>query len=276
MDQEPAAQPGVNRNEFVRSLSTGLRVLESFSATEPRLTLSDVARRAETSRATARRMLLTLVHEGYAYTDGRFFELTPKVLGLGQGYWSGRGWHELLQPSLGELSGKLGESCSAALLLGDEVMYVCRVHTRRIMRIDLGLGTKLPALATSMGRVLLAGLGEEALEERLRTADHRAYTSRTVTDPTRLREIIAGVRATGYAVVDEELEDGLRSVAVPVRDAAGNTVLALNTSLSAGRESAQESLARTLPDLQRCAAAVEDLIRSLGEDVRRLTVPQGL
>lgn len=276
MDQEPSAQPGVNRNEFVRSLATGLRVLESFSASEPKLTLSDVARRAAVSRATARRMLLTLVHEGYAYTDGRLFELTPKVLGLGQGYWSGRGWHELLQPSLGELSGKLGESCSAALLLGDEVMYVCRVHTRRIMRIDLGLGTKLPALATSMGRVLLAGLGEEALEERLRTADHRAYTSHTVTDPARLREIIAGVRATGYAVVDEELEDGLRSVAVPVRDSTGNTVLALNTSLSAGRESAQESLIRTLPDLQRCAAAVEDLMRSLGEDVRRLTVPQGL
>ncbi|MGJ9373727.1 IclR family transcriptional regulator domain-containing protein [Nesterenkonia sp. CF4.4] len=276
MDQEPPGAPGVNRNEFVRSLSTGLRVLESFSASDPKLTLSDVARRAGVSRATARRMLLTLVQEGYAYTDGRFFELTPKVLGLGQGYWSGRGWHELLQPSLGELSAKLTESCSAALLLGDEVMYVCRVHTRRIMRIDLGLGTKLPALATSMGRVLLAGLGEEALGERLRTADRRAYTARTVTDPGRLREIIAAVRNEGYALVDEELEEGLRSLAVPVRDVGGNIVLALNTSLSAGRETAQESLDRTLPDLQRCAAAVEDLIRSLGDDVQRLTVPQGL
>lgn len=276
MDQEPPGAPGVNRNEFVRSLSTGLRVLESFTATEPKQTLSDVARRAGVSRATARRMLLTLVQEGYAYADGRFFELTPKVLGLGQGYWSGRGWHELLQPSLGELSAKLTESCSAALLLGDEVMYVCRVHTRRIMRIDLGLGTKLPALATSMGRVLFAGLGEEALEERLRTADRRAYTAHTVTDPGRLREIIASVRTEGYALVDEELEEGLRSVAVPVRDADGNTVLALNTSLSAGRETAQESLDRTLPDLQRCAAAVEDLIRSLGDEVQRLTVPQGL
>lgn len=276
MDQQSPAESGVNRNEFVRSLATGLRVLEAFSATEPKLTLSDVARRAGVSRATARRMLLTLVHEGYAHTDGRFFELTPKVLGLGQGYWSGRGWHELLQPSLGELSTALGESCSAALLFGDEVMYVCRVHTRRIMRIDLGLGTKLPAFATSMGRVLLSGLEDAVLEERLRSTERRAFTSRTVTDPERLREIITQVRAGGWAVVDEELELGLRSVAVPVRDRSGRVVLALNTSLPAGRESVQESLDRTLPQLLNCATAVEDVIGSLGEDVDRLTVPQGL
>lgn len=276
MDQDSPGQPGVNRNEFVRSLSTGLRVLESFSAADPKLTLSDVARRTGVSRATARRMLLTLVHEGYAYTDGRLFELTPRVLGLGQGYWSGRGWHELLQPLLGELSGELAESCSAALLLGDEVMYVCRVHTRRIMRIDLALGTKLPAFATSMGRVLLSGLEAEALGERLRTAELRAYTPRTVTDPEKLREIITEVGVHGYAVVDEELEEGLRSVAVPVRSSTGDLVLALNTSISAGKESARESLDRTLPHLLRCAAAVEDLIRSLGDDVHRLTVPQGV
>ncbi|MCH8566419.1 helix-turn-helix domain-containing protein [Nesterenkonia sp. LB17] len=276
MDQESPSQPAVNRNEFVRSLSTGLRVLESFSAVEPKLTLSDVARRADVSRATARRMLLTLVHEGYAYTDGRFFELTPRVLGLGQGYWSGRGWHELLQPSLRELSGQLAESCSAALLVGDEVMYVCRVHTRRIMRIDLALGTKLPAFATSMGRVLLSGLDDETLEERLRTTERRAFTARTVTDPHRLREIITAVRTDGYALVDEELEEGLRSVAVPARDGSGRIVLSLNTSISAGKESAQESLDRTLPHLLHSAAAVEDLILTLGEDVGRLTVPQGL
>lgn len=276
MDQQSPAEPGANRNEFVRSLATGLRVLESFSATEPKLTLSDVARRADVSRATARRMLLTLVHEGYAYSDGRFFELTPKVLGLGQGYWSGRGWHELLQPSLSELSGALGESCSAALLFGDEVMYVCRVHTRRIMRIDLALGTKLPAYPTSMGRVLLSGLEDAVLEERLRSTERRAFTSRTITDPERLHAIITQVRAEGWAVVDEELERGLRSVAVPVRDRHGRVVLALNTSLSAGRESVQESLDRTLPQLLDCAAAVEDLIGSLGEDLDRLTVPQGL
>lgn len=276
MDQQSPPQPVASRNEFVRSLSTGLRVLESFSAVEPKLTLSDVARRADVSRATARRMLLTLVHEGYAYTDGRFFELTPKVLGLGHGYWSGRGWHELLQPSLGELSGQLSESCSAALLIDDEVMYVCRVHTRRIMRIDLALGTKLPAFATSMGRVLLSGLDDARFEERLRAADLRAYTSRTATDPDALREIIADIRVEGYAVVDEELEEGLRSVAVPVRDSAGDLVLALNTSISAGKESVAQSVDRTLPHLLRCAAAVEDLIRSLGDDVHRLTVPQGL
>ncbi|GAA1151842.1 IclR family transcriptional regulator domain-containing protein [Nesterenkonia lutea] len=276
MDQDQPGPPAVSRNEFVRSLSTGLKVLESFSAVEPKLTLSDVARRSDVSRATARRMLLTLVHEGYAYTDGRFFELTPKVLGLGQGYWSGRGWHELLQPSLGELSGKLAESCSAALLVDDEVMYVCRVHTRRIMRIDLALGTKLPAFVTSMGRVLLSALDDRTLEDRLQATSRTAFTDRTVTDPVQLRQIITQVRRDGYAVVDEELEEGLRSVAVPARDSTGRIVLSLNTSISAGKESAAESVERTLPHLLRCASAVEDLIRSLGDDVARLTVPQGL
>ncbi len=273
-DSVQATVPAATRNEFVRSLSTGLKVLESFSAAEPKLTLSEVARRSGVSRATARRMLLTLVHEGYAYTDGRVFELTPKVLGLGQGYWSGRGWHELLQPSLGELSVQLAESCSAALLVGDEVMYVCRVHTRRIMRIDLALGTKLPAFVTSMGRVLLAEFDDEALRHRLQAMPRTAFTRRTVTDPEQLHGIITGVRADGYAVVDEELEEGLRSVAVPVRDTHGSILLSLNTSISAGRESAAESVKRTLPHLLRCAETVEDLIRSLGDDVGRLTVPQ--
>lgn len=272
MDQDH--EPAATRNEFVRSLSTGLKVLESFTAAEPKLSLSEVARRSGTSRATARRMLLTLVHEGYAFTDGRTFELTPRVLGLGQGYWSGRGWHELLQPSLGDLSAQLAESCSAAQLVGDEVMYVCRVHTRRIMRIDLALGTKLPASVTSMGRVLLAGLEDEQLVQRLHAMPRTAFTRSTITDPAQLHQVIRQARQDGYAVVDEELEEGLRSVAVPVTDGRGNTVLALNTSISSAKETSAESLQRTLPGLLRCAAAVEELIQALGDDVGRLLVPQ--
>lgn len=275
MEDHPVEAPdaGLGRNEFVRSLATGLSVLESFTPLEPRLSVSEVAQRSGISRATARRMMLTLVSLGYAHSDGRGFELTPKVLGLGHGYWSGRGWHELLRPWLDSLSASVGESCSAAILAEDDVMYVCRVHTRRIMRIDLGLGTRLPALATSMGRVLLAGLDEERLAHRLEAMERPQLTEHTVTDPQSLGREIARVREAGHAVVDEELELGLRSVAVPVRDADGRTVLALNTSMSAGREPLEDSVGRVLPALQAAAASVEELVHSLGSDVDRLVVP---
>ncbi|WP_300342561.1 IclR family transcriptional regulator C-terminal domain-containing protein [Nesterenkonia sp.] len=268
-DGHPSATP--SRNEFVRSLATGLAVLEAFTSDDPRLTLSDVARRAHLNRATARRMLLTLVELGYAYTDGRTFELTPQVLSLGHGYWSGRSWHELLQPQLRELSAKLNESCSAAVLTGDDVMYVSRVHTRRIMRIDLGLGSRLPAFATSMGRVLLADLPPDQLSRRIHAMARPALTAHTVTDPETLIGLIQQVGQDGFALVDQELEVGLRSAAVPVRSAAGRTVLALNTSISAGAESPEQTADRVRPALQRCAQQVEAMIRSLGRDAESLT-----
>lgn len=275
MEDHPVEVPdaGLGRNEFVRSLATGLGVLESFTPSEPRLSISEVAQRSGISRATARRMLLTLVSLGYAHSDGRLFELTPKVLGLGRGYWSGRGWHELLRPWLESLSAAVGESCSAAILSGDDVMYVCRVHTRRVMRIDLGVGTRLPAFATSMGRILLAGSDEGRLTQRLEAMDRPQLTEHTVTDPQLLAAEIARVRESGHAVVDEELEPGLRSVAVPVRDADGRTVLALNTSMSAGREALEDSVERVLPGLKASAASVEELVQSWGGELDRLVVP---
>lgn len=262
-------------NEYVRSLATGLSVLETFTPAEPRLTLSDVARKAGTSRATARRMLLTLVERGYAYTDGRTFELTPRVLGLGHGYWSGRSWHELLQPSLRDLSSRLNESCSAGVLSGDDVMYVSRVHTRRIMRIDLGLGTRLPAFATSMGRVLLAALPVEELRRQLEQADRPAFTSHTVTDPQAILDAVQESARKGFALVDQELELGLRSVAVPVHDSQGRIVLAINTSMSAGTESVAQTARRVSPALKDCADQVETMIRSLGKDIEGLTGSAG-
>lgn len=275
MDEEGTeGSPG--RNEYVRSLATGLKVLECFTPEDPRLTLADVARRAQVSRATARRMLLTLTHLGYAYSDGRHFELTPRVLGLGHGYWSGRGWHELLQPSLRDLSATLHESCSAAILAEDDVMYVSRVHTRRIMRIDLGLGTRLPAFATSMGRVLLAGLSDRQLRRRLEAMPRPQLTPHTVTGVDELCAIIGGVREDGFALVDQELEQGLRSAAVPVRNAAGEVILAINTSMTAGAEPVEEARARVVDDLRACARTVESLVRSLGKDLDRLTAGRGL
>ncbi|NLS10482.1 helix-turn-helix domain-containing protein [Nesterenkonia sp. MY13] len=267
-EEEPSGQ---GRNEFVRSLSTGLDVLEAFTSTDPRLTLTEVAKKAGISRATARRMLLTLVERGFAYTDGRSFELTPRVLGLGHGYWSGRSWHELLQPALRELSEELNESCSAGILIDDDVMYVSRVHTRRIMRIDLGLGTRLPAFATSMGRVLLAELDDAALAGRVETMQREQLTPHTLTSADRLVEAIQNVRQEGSALVDQELELGLRSAAVPVRDSQGRAVVAINTSMSAGAESVAETTERVIPALKDCAERVETMIRSLGKDFDSLT-----
>lgn len=259
------------RNEFVRSFATGLKVLECFSPSDPRLTLAEVARRAGVSRATARRMLLTLVEQGYAYTDDRFFELTPRVLSLGHGYWSGRGWQQLLEPSLRSLSDKLNESCSAAILVDDDVLYVSRVHTRRIMRIDLGLGTRLPAFATSMGRVLLAQYPDADLAQRLQQMQRPAFTAQTVTEPDHLAKVIRDAGDDGFALVDQELEKGLRSAAVPVRNSSGRTVLAINTSMTASAETAAEAEQRVRPALQECGADVEALVHSLGDDLRSLT-----
>lgn len=265
-------KPG--RNEFVSSLATGLSVLECFSPTEPRLTLTQVAGRSGISRATARRMLLTLVEQGYAYTAGKSFELTPRVLALGHGYWSGRGWHELLAPSLRNLSQTLDESCSAAIMADDDVLYVSRVHTRRIMRIDLGLGTRLPAFATSMGRILLADLPEEDLRVRLRNMDRPALTDRTTTDIPQLVELIRQAGLEGFALVEQELEPGLRSAAVPVRDGRGRTVLAINTSMTASAETAEQTRERVRPALHACAAEAETLVRSLGTDVDSMLIPR--
>ena len=269
-NQQSPETPG--RNEFVRSLATGLTVLECFSPTDSRLTLTEVAVRAEVSRATARRMLLTFVELGYAYTDGRTFELTPRVLSLGRGYWSGRGWQQLLDPSLRSLSEKLNESCSAALLVDDDVLYVSRVHTRRIMRIDLGLGTRLPAFATSMGRILLSRLPDAQLLQRLQAMDRPALTPHTVTDPEALLRLIRSAGEEGFSLVDQELEAGLRSAAVGVHDAEGQTVLAINTSVTASTEDAEHTRQRVLPALQECAAEVQTLVRSLGDDLHSLTI----
>ncbi|TLP93025.1 IclR family transcriptional regulator [Nesterenkonia salmonea] len=270
MTDSGEADVSAPKSEIVRSLASGLDVLEAFTPAEPRLTLAEVARKSAMSRATARRMLLTLVERGYAYTDGRTFELTPRVLSLGHGYWSGRSWHELLQPSLRDVSARLNESCSAAILTGDDVMYVSRVHTRSIMRIDLGLGTRLPAFATSMGRVLLSDLPDAELLPRLQEMSRSAFTSHTRTDPQALLETIRAARNDGCALVDQELEMGLRSAGVPVRDDRGKIVLAINTSMAAGVESLEETKKRVIPALKDCASQVETMVRSLGKDLDSL------
>ncbi|MGO4382984.1 IclR family transcriptional regulator domain-containing protein [Specibacter sp. RAF43] len=219
--------------QFVQSLARGLAVIRAFDADNPRMTLSEVAQRTDLSRATARRFLLTLSDLGYVRTDGRMFELTPAVLALGYSYLSSLSLPQLAQPHLELLSRQVGESTSASVLDGGDIVYVCRVPAKRIMSVAITVGTRFPAYATSMGRVLLAGLPAQALRHYLDGVTMVPLTETALSSVAELAGELEQVRRQGWAVVDQELEAGLLSVAAPVRDAAGTVVAAINVSMRA-------------------------------------------
>jgi IclR family transcriptional regulator, pca regulon regulatory protein len=251
-------------SDFVQSLERGLAVIRAFDAEHRELALSDVARSTGLTRAAARRFLLTLVKLGYVhFADGRF-SLRPRVLDLGYAYLSSLTLPEVAQPHMEALVAKVNESSSVSVLDDTEVVYVVRVPTRRIMSITLAVGTRLPAYATSMGRVLLAGLDEHDLDERLGRIDMKPLTARTVKDQKSLREAIGAVRRQGWAAVDQELEEGLRSAAVPIRDASGEVTAALNVSVHASRASMTALRREFLPHALEAAAAIEDDLRGGG------------
>jgi IclR family pca regulon transcriptional regulator len=242
--------------QFVQSLERGLSVIRALSAPEPQ-TLSDVARTAGLTRAAARRFLLTLQQLGYvASTDGRF-SLTPQVLELGYAYLSSLSLPEVVQPHLERLVELVHESSSVSVLDGSDVVYVARVPTRRIMAVSISVGTRFPAFATSMGRVLLAGLSPEALDAALARTELRPLTAGTIDDEARLRTELDRVRAQGWALVDQELEAGLRSVAAPIRDPAGTVVAAVNVSAHATRTGVAEVKRSLLPPLLATAKAID-------------------
>lgn len=252
---DAAATPAADGSSFVASLAKGLAVIRCFGADARRLTLSDVAERTGFSRATARRFLLTLTRLGYAIHDGRYFELTPKVLTLGHAYLSSLGFWETARPCLDAVTRATRESCSLAILDGSEVVYVARsAAPHRIMSVGLYVGARLPAHATSMGQVLLAALAPAELSGWLARHDLRAHTRRTLDRPEALRARLAAVREHGYALVDQELEAGLRSIAVPVRDGAGQVIAAMNVSAHSVRVTRTHLVRAFLPHL-RCAAA---------------------
>jgi IclR family transcriptional regulator, pca regulon regulatory protein len=221
--------------EFVQSLERGLAVLRAFSAEAPALTLSEVAQMAGLTRAAARRFLLTLVTLGYVGTDGRLFSLRPKVLELGYAYLSSLPIWDVAQPHMEALVDELRESSSASVLDDGQIVYVARVPTKRIMSVGLSIGSRLPAYPTSMGRVLLAHLPPDELDRYLETVELVGLTNRTITSTTALRRVLEGVRACGWALVDQELEEGVRSVAAPLRDASGTVLAAVNVSAHAAR-----------------------------------------
>jgi len=254
-DQQSEDAAGMDR-DFVASLEKGLLVIEAFDANRPRLTLSDVARLTGISRAAARRYLLTLTKLNYADFDGRYFSLSPRILRLGYAYLSSASLPARVQPFLERISEETGESSSAAILDGDDIVYIARSATRRIMSIGLGVGSRLPAYCTSLGRAILAYQPEEELEAYLRRVQLEPRTPKTVTNKAKLREILESVRTQGYSLVNEELEFGLRSIAVPVVQKNGQVTIALNLSAQAGRVSADEMTGRFLPALKSASDAL--------------------
>ncbi|PIM66845.1 IclR family transcriptional regulator [Streptomyces sp. JV178] len=248
--------------EFIESLARGLTVLTSFGEGRADLTLTDVARATGLARATARRALITLEHLGYVESSDRVFRLTPRVLGLGFPPLSMLPLPRIAAPHLAELSARVHESASLAILTagGDEVQYTARVATSRIMSVNITLGTRFPAYATSLGRVMLAGhLPEVSLPERL-----IPLTPRSVTDPRELLTVLERVRTDGYALVDGELEEGLRSIAVPVHDRDGHVTAAVNVAMHSSRRSVEQCVEEILPELRATVHRIESELRVAG------------
>ena len=242
-------------DHFVQSLERGLSVIRALGARDPQ-TLTEVAGATGLTRATARRFLLTLADLGYVRArDGRF-ALTPHVLELGYAYLSSSTLPEVSQPHLERLVEEVHESSSVSLLDGTDIVYVARVPTRRIMAVSISVGTRFPAYATSMGRVLLAGLSEPELTARLEDTAFESLTDVTVTDESELREKLQEVRQRGFAIVDQELEIGLRSVAVPIRRPGGEVAAAMNVTAHASRTSLAQMRRQLLPPLKATADAI--------------------
>jgi len=221
-----------NLADQMGGFAKGLAVIEAYGRGRPSLTIAEVARLSGLDRASARRCLLTLANRGYATTDGRYFELTPRVLRLGHAYLAAS-LPRLIQPTLDELSNDLRESCSASVLDGTEIVYIARAARHRLIGVGLHAGSRLPAYCTSMGRVLLAALPPNDSRAILMQSDRQPITERTLTDIGHLVGELARIRADGYSIIDQEVEIGSMSIAVPVRNISGHTVAAIVVAVHA-------------------------------------------
>lgn len=257
------ATPPLSR-DIIGGLAKGLAVLEAFSSTHPRATIADIARATGQSRAAARRCLITLTECGYARFDGKFYSLTPRVLGLGGAWLATTPLPEILQPALEQVREETGESCSAAILDGGEVIYIARAPTRRVMSITLGVGSRLPAWCTSLGRVLLAQLPEVELDARLASLQPQPLTPRTLTDRNAIRDAVIQARMQGHAVVDGEMEPGLRAIAVPVFNRTGQAVAAINIGTDPLRAPLSVLSDAYFPALRRAAASLRGALPASG------------
>lgn len=257
-------QPDIKKSDFVQSLEKGLKVIAAFDAENAQMTLTEVSKKVDLTRANARRILLTLQHLGFVQTeDGKQFSLSPKVLSLGYSYLSSLPFQELAKPYLKALAEEVNESCSMSVLDGYDIVYVARVQTNRIMTISLAIGTRLPVYATSMGRVLLAGLPEAEMKDFLKGVKAEQLTPNTITASEKLIERVQLVKERGWALADQELEIGVRSIACPIKDKNGKTIAALNISGHASRVSKDEMLEKFLPHLKSTVAQIENAIHKL-------------
>lgn len=257
MRDEQGSDEQAGDGDFVQSLERGLSVIRAFDAEHPKLSLSEVATLTGLSRAAARRFLHTLVHLGYMRGDAGRFALRPKILELGYAYLSSLTLPEVAMPHLEELVEEVRESSSVSELDGDDVVYIARVPTKRIMTVTISVGTRFPAYATSMGRVLLASQPEDWLDEYLTSVNLLGLTGHTITSPAGLRQELHNIRGRGWALVDQELEEGLRSIAAPIRDADGKVVAAINVATHAGRRSLDSIVADLLRPLLATAERIE-------------------
>lgn len=249
--------------DYVQSLERGLAVLRALGLHGKPMTLSMAASATGLSRAVVRRQLLTLCHLGYVRQDGRDFALTARVLDLGFSHLGSLGYPELARGPLQTLAARIQESCSLGVLEGGEVVYMQRVAVNKLMSVALGIGSRLPAWCTSMGRVLLGALPDAALDARIARAELRQLTPHTCADPAELLRRIRQARADGYAYVEQELERGLCSVAVPLHNTAGTVVAALNAGMAYRENARGRALAEILPGLRETAAGIERLAGAL-------------
>jgi IclR family pca regulon transcriptional regulator len=245
---------------FMTSMARGLAVIRAFSDQRRSLTIAQISHRTGIPRAAVRRCLYTLKQLGYAESDANNFTLKPKILTLGYSYLSSTPLTVSAQPCLNNISRMLNESCSLAVLDDNQVLYVSRSATSRIMSVALNTGSRLPAYCTSLGRVMLAHMSEEELDAYFARVKLKAFTQRTVVSVKRIKEILAEARRAGYVVVEEELEVGLRSIAVPVRGASGNVLAALNIGAQATRVTKQQMEEEFLPVLLRGAQELSVLL----------------
>ena len=243
--------------EFMATLAKGLAVLGAFGGQRPAMTLSEAAEASGLTRAAARRVLRTLTELGYVAQDGRQFSLAPRILELGFAYLSTQSWLDRAEPLMKELSHTLHESCSAAILQDDEIVYVARMPApHRLMSTTIAVGTRLSAFHTSLGRIQLGYLAEADLSARLAAADFKRYTPHTITDRDEIIQRIRADHSQGYSIVDEELELGLRSIAMPIVTRAGVNVGAINLSAHAGRTTPADLRDRFLPKLKDVTTAI--------------------
>jgi IclR family transcriptional regulator, pca regulon regulatory protein len=253
----------LSKRDYVNSLSRGLEVMRVFDRATPSMTVSKVAERAGMNRAAARRFLLTLVQDEYATTDGKYFRLLPKVLDLGASVVASLDLSEAMQPVMNELSEKLQESCFAAILDGDSVIYIARAVSSRVVNVGISVGSRAPAHAVSSGRVLLSGTDEKTLRRYLERAKLKRFTQYTVTSKSKLKAAIEQVRRQGWSIVNQELEVGLQSVSVPIRSNDGAIIAGLNVCCPSPRVTRRDMENRILPAMLASARRIERA-RSMG------------